>query len=734
MTADRELITRAITNGLFGEAALAEAAEVEIPDKYELLGSIGRGGFGIVYLCRDRDLRRLCALKFLLDARPIDRERLRREARFTARLNDPAIIDIYELGEASDGQPYIAMQYVDGGNLADADLEHEALVDVARQVAQALHRAHRHGIVHRDIKPENILLDAERRAYLTDFGVARDVHDDPLGPHVEEGLIVGTPALMPPEQARGDLRSIDARTDVYSLGACLYRMLTGRHPFDAPNILALLRKVCNDEPAFPRSIDAEIPRALEAIVLKCLRKDRENRYQGMDELATDLERWLEGRPVRCEHAPWFRRLVGAPAEPARGREDPATGVAMDIAREIAAWDADLYRISSNLTKAHPKLDAIIERLDLILGEHPDLAWARFYRGEARFRRGRLADALEDMERAIDRMSDLASAHFEIGRLYLTLFLREAEKAQKHIAPSGTRSHLGRVRGRLDQAMVAFREAQRLGGDEMPGWQLDYVDAVGKLADGDSTGCVAVCDRILEGDADLDEVWKLRGDAQRLAGEDPCPSYDQAVGVRKSAYEALYAKAEALLERGRAKDARAALDQALKIFPDFVEARALIARSYVVEAQADGEAADDEAMALAMKHLVEALKIDPSSYEVTIAYAELCIERGRSLERGEWLDRAFELLEKARSLDGCQNRVDMLTASAHLERSRHALARGDDPRVDLDAILALARSPEPGRDKTEAAPWQKIIAAAKTELTKTEELPRIARPESESDES
>src|SRR5919108_4834412 len=176
MDAARELAQTAIEADLFGSDGLGEDLP-PAPEKYELVGLLGRGGCGAVYLARDLNLGRLVALKYLNHSRPAEVERFFREARFAARLNNPAIVQVYEAGEVA-GTPYIAMQYIAGGNLATVDLDIPSTVRVVRRVAGALAHAHAEGIIHRDIKPENILLDPEGGAYLTDFGIARDLRGE----------------------------------------------------------------------------------------------------------------------------------------------------------------------------------------------------------------------------------------------------------------------------------------------------------------------------------------------------------------------------------------------------------------------------------------------------------------------------------------------------------------------------------------------------------------------------
>lgn len=193
-------MARAVTADLFGEESLLEPAEVSCPGKYELGWCLGRGGFGVVYQARDRSLDRPVALKFLTHARPEEVARFQREGRFAARLDDPAIVKVYELGE-HEGQYYIAMEYVDGPNLAAATLERRALVEVVREVARALEHAHKAGIVHRDLKPSNIMVETDGRAWVLDFGLAAlrvDGDEEVAGPSAFAAAVTAADIEVPP--------------------------------------------------------------------------------------------------------------------------------------------------------------------------------------------------------------------------------------------------------------------------------------------------------------------------------------------------------------------------------------------------------------------------------------------------------------------------------------------------------------------------------------------------------
>jgi serine/threonine protein kinase len=714
MDSSDKLLDQAITQDLFGPEGLTEPAEIEVPEKYELQECLGKGGFGTVYKAHDRILDRTVALKFLTGARPADVQRFKREARFAARLDDPAIVQVYEFGECS-GQPYIAMQYVDGGHLDRSRVTRPQLLIAVRQVSAALSRAHALGIVHRDIKPANILMTSDGRALLTDFGLARELTWGAATMSQSE-IVAGTPAMMPPEQARGEAYAIDARADVYSLGATLYVLLCGRYPFEADNVVDVLHAVLHDEPPLPRAFDATIPRGLEAIIVKCMQKERACRYASVTELIDDLDAHLDGREVRSESSEWFRKLVGAPAPTPQNDEDLFPTIGVDTLRGIAGWDAELYRVSRNISRLFPKLDSTIERMSDLLERYPNLAWARFYRGMASHRRGQLVEALDDMERSIDRMDDQAGCQFEMGQLYLTLYLRAHDRAHKHLTPLGVEQNLADCRGLLNQAVVAFNEAKRLTGD-LPRWRLDFSKAVGHLGDHNHEGCIEVCDRILAEDPDIEDVWRLRGDALRFSDRDPIASYDEALRIRRSDYQACLSKAEVYIHRVEFDAAMDSLSAALEIYPELAEARALFARVCLLRAGTQQNPDDaSRFMRDGLTHAEQALGFEPRNYEAVLTCAELCLAIARLDGDLEATNKALQVLRPADTLPGCQNRVQQTRASAHLQRAELLKRSGHDPRSDLDEVLSF----DDGRghlDKNET--WQLLFNSARRELEELE---------------
>ncbi len=302
-------------------SAIPDAPSVT-PDleKFELLEEIGRGGMGVVYKARQLDLQRTVAVKMILANQLPSAEEVRRfqlEARAAACLRHPNIVAIHEIGER-DGRHYFVMDFVAGESLA-ARLSRGPLPieDAARllaSIALAIHHLHTQGVIHRDIKPSNILLDERSQPYVTDFGLAKIFDTD--GGQTRTGAIVGTPSYMSPEQAAGRNHFISPRSDIYSLGAMLYEMLTGRPPYREANVLDTLVQVLEGEPILPRRLNAAIPRDLELICLRCLEKDPSKRYPTAAELAADLERFLHGEAVSAHSGlvpvirRWMRRQPG----------------------------------------------------------------------------------------------------------------------------------------------------------------------------------------------------------------------------------------------------------------------------------------------------------------------------------------------------------------------------------------------------------------------------------------
>jgi serine/threonine-protein kinase len=294
--------------------------EITLPkiDGYEVENVLGRGGMGVVFRARHLRLNRVVALKMALSgayAGRHERERFQQEAEVVAGLRHPNIVQIHDIGD-SEGRLYFTMEIVEGGSLAQKLAGTPQPASQAAQVllilAGAVQAAHQGGILHRDLKPSNILLAADGIPKISDFGLARRLDNEPG--LTRTGMPVGTPGYMAPEQAAGRPVAPGPAVDIYALGAILYELLTGRPPFRAETAAATLQQVISDDPAPPSRLNARIPRDLETICLKCLRKEPEKRYASARELADDLGRFQRGEPIAARpvsHAElmlrWIRR-------------------------------------------------------------------------------------------------------------------------------------------------------------------------------------------------------------------------------------------------------------------------------------------------------------------------------------------------------------------------------------------------------------------------------------------
>ncbi|HEY0323233.1 MAG TPA: protein kinase [Pyrinomonadaceae bacterium] len=334
---------------------------------YEVIKSLGRGGMGEVYLAEDERLGRKVALKLLPAAFTQSTERLKRferEARAASSLNHPNIITIYEIGE-EDGKHFIATEFIDGETLRErirrASLKLEEALDTGLQVASALSAAHDEGIIHRDIKPENIMVRADRLVKVLDFGLvkldAQEAVDSEAATHAiiktSSGIIMGTAAYMSPEQARG--LSVDARTDIWSLGCVLYEMVTGQSPFAGPTSGDTIVKILEHEPPSLSEAMPDAPVELQRIIRKALRKDREERYQSVKDLLVDLKN-LKREPEHTTSPESSPSFFGG----MRGRKGIITGaLALLITAAIAVGVYKFLQRNSTATMQSKVADATV---------------------------------------------------------------------------------------------------------------------------------------------------------------------------------------------------------------------------------------------------------------------------------------------------------------------------------------------------------------------------------------
>jgi serine/threonine-protein kinase len=313
VTMDENRIIETVVSGVDAEFTSQQPARGPVIGSgqtfgdYELISPLGQGGMGVVYKARQKAANRLVALKIIRPDRMSNMtevtqgrmvDRFKAEAHAAARLQHDNLVTVYDVGEV-DGCHYFSMQYVEGGSLtdqiSDRSLDNREAATFIEPVCRAVHAAHEEGILHRDIKPANILIeDGTLRPRIADFGLAKLQNEDQE--LTRSGEAMGTPSYMPPEQF-GDAASATARSDIYSIGATLYHLLSGRPPFKAATSMATMRQVLNVEPVALRELNPEVNQDLETICMKCLEKEPDRRFQTAAEVANELKRFINGEPI-----------------------------------------------------------------------------------------------------------------------------------------------------------------------------------------------------------------------------------------------------------------------------------------------------------------------------------------------------------------------------------------------------------------------------------------------------
>ena len=318
-------------------------AEINLPDQnwrlgnYEILEEIGRGGMGVIYRARQRHSRRIVAVKRVLSYHSDSREtlaRFRREAQAAASLDHPNILPIYEVSESEDGLPFFSMKFAPGGTLQQVAPalrnEPRQCVALVAKIARAVQYAHSRGILHRDLKPGNILLDGRGEPLVSDFGLAKWL--DTTSDLTRTLTIFGTPGYIAPEQASGAAAELKPTADVYSLGAILFDLLAGRPPFLGAHALSVIRQAAESPAPKLRTLSKLADRDLETICSRCLEREPSARYRSAHDLAEDLERWLEGRPI-------IARPVSPPVKVWRwSRRNPKLAVSIAAALAVLWHD------------------------------------------------------------------------------------------------------------------------------------------------------------------------------------------------------------------------------------------------------------------------------------------------------------------------------------------------------------------------------------------------------------
>jgi hypothetical protein len=419
---------------------------------------IAEGGQGKVFRARHQQLGRVVAIKTLLRPGARQQERFEVEARAAARLRHPAIVTVYEVGVGQDGLPFLVMDHVSGCSLATrveqgGPLPPREAASLGGTLAQALSEAHRLLVLHRDIKPANVLLDSEGRPYLTDFGLAKELDSKSAARLTQSGAFVGTPGYAAPEQALGDLDAVDRRADVYGLGATLYTALTGEPLFTAESLLDVVAATLHRRPRRPSKLVPEIDRDLETIVLTCLEKEPDLRYQTAHALAEDLARYLNDEPILARPTPLWSRALR------RARRHPrlAAVLALVAVVGVAFWAYQTRRVVQALSDAERQRELARQSY-----EHAETARQE---AEAARRAAEASNAQLEQESAL-----LAAARDEARREGLRALAgrSEAELQRAYaVLEQGSRREATRAFARAASAAAAaeddaLRAAARLG--------------------------------------------------------------------------------------------------------------------------------------------------------------------------------------------------------------------------------------------------------------------------------
>jgi len=473
LTVDAQPVTREPGTGKFPSVA-----------NYEILGVLGSGGMGVVYKARQLSLNRIVALKTILTGaigNTVALARFRQEAEAVARLQHPNIVQIYEVGEAQ-GQPFFSLEFVDGGSLDrrlnGTPLAARQAAQLVETIARAIEAAHQRGVIHRDLKPANVLLALDSQAQMpaadskdftnlatvhmplataipkiTDFGLAKQLGSG--SDLSRSGAVLGTPSYMSPEQADGRGREIGPASDVYSLGAILYEMLTGRPPFRAESALDTMFQVVHHEPVPPRQLQPKVPLDLETVCLKCLEKEPRNRYASAAALADDLHRFVNGEPVLARPVSKLEQFQRW------GQRNPlVAGLAGALLLVILTGLAVSWYFAwqSQVRAREAETNA------LLANRRAEEASAAF-KQSLDFMNGVAGDLLEGSE--LPRMSALNPLRDKIKDQYLKLLEQHGDDPKVRQEAAGIYTRLGRLDhaiGRKEQALEHYRKAQTIYGE------------------------------------------------------------------------------------------------------------------------------------------------------------------------------------------------------------------------------------------------------------------------------
>jgi eukaryotic-like serine/threonine-protein kinase len=712
---------------------------------YEILDVLGRGGMGVVYKARQVGLNRLVALKMILAGGHAGQEDLMRfqtEAEAVARLQHPNIVQVFEVG-LRDGLPFFSLEYLEGGSLArklaGTPLSAREAAALIETLARAVHHAHTQGIVHRDLKPANVLLTADGAPKIADFGLAKRLEADQG--QTGTGAILGTPNYMAPEQAQGLIRDIGPPCDIYSLGAILYDLLTGRPPFKGETVLDTLQQVRTIEPVPVRRLQPKVPRDLETITLKCLEKEPKKRYPSAHALADDLRRFLDGEAVRARPTPaWERAWKWAKRRPAAAAL-LAVSVAAVLALTVGAVvfagvESGLRRRADEQRDEALRQRALAEKQRRRADEQRDEALRQRAIAEKQRRRadGNLEKAMEAgdelltrVEGELARVPEMEGVRRDLlrkARAFYQKFLEvEGDSPEVRLQAGLAHHRMGWIQGKLGryrEALASYEAALPL---------LQRVAAEGPkdpdrlLALGAAHNGYAVTLQALHRGADAERQYAEAVAAlQRAVELAPLARYRGQLAAKLTAWAGYLGK-----DAARRAQAEKAYREALGLLEELLaehpqeesylaqQARALLNLGALLLPTSRPQA--EEVWQRALKLYNQLAKNHPDAPEHRLGQGEALLNLGLAWELGRRPERAAESYEKAIKLLG--KLVDEFQRTTDF---RHQLARGH-------TLLGLLREAGEDLDGAEAARaearrhWEKLVNDAPDFPTFRQELAR-----------